>query len=161
MGCVRGRMRQRRVQAKLRRPCRSIEHAGKQTTASDTATKVSAARVEPTERNKESVRRKVAVTTETTTEAFPEIGDHNNVRLVIARARLDPGLPLTHLIGSSKIRVAVSGTDFQTAELVEQEEVHNAGDRVGTVHSRGAILQDVDVIDHRKRYQVNVRTRAG
>jgi hypothetical protein len=43
---------------------------------------------------------------------------------------------------------------------VDQKEVDHAGDSVGAIDSRGAILQDVDVIDHGEGYQVNVRTSA-
>ena len=43
---------------------------------------------------------------------------------------------------------------------MDQEEVNHTSDRVRTVHSRGAILQNVDVIDHGKGYQLNVRTSA-
>src|SRR5439155_2277507 len=45
-------------------------------------------------------------------------------------------------------------------ELVDQKEVNHAGDGVGAVHRRGAVLQDVDVIDHGKRNQVNVHASA-
>ena len=109
---------------------------------------------------KNPLRRDVAVTTENATSALPEIGDHDDVGLVIAGARFDPCLPLTHLVGSSHVCVPISTADFQTAELVDQEEVDHAGDRVGTVHGRGAILQDVHVINHRKWYQVDVRAAA-
>src|SRR4030095_14682700 len=56
--------------------------------------------------------------------------------------------------------VSIIASDFQTTEFVDQEEVDHAGDRVRPVHSRGAILEDVHVIDHRKGYQVDVHTAA-
>src|SRR5439155_1491739 len=43
---------------------------------------------------------------------------------------------------------------------LDQKEVNHAGDGVGAVHRRGAVLQDVDVIDHGKRNQVNVHASA-
>src|SRR5207237_2218041 len=56
--------------------------------------------------------------------------------------------------------VPVTAADLQPAKLVDQKEVDHAGDRVGAVDRRGAILQDVDVIDHRKWNQVNVHASA-
>ena len=150
-------MRERGVNPELCWPSWSVEHSGKQPTALHTATLVAATPVQASEGNKESVRRKVTVTTEHASQALPEIGDHNDVGLVIARAGFDPCLPLAHLIGSAHVCVPVSRADFQTAELVDQEEVDYAGDGVGTVHRGGAILQDVHVINHRKWYQVDVR----
>ena len=44
---------------------------------------------------------------------------------------------------------------------MDQKEVDHTSDRVGAVHSRGAILEDVHVIDHGKRKQVNVHASAG
>ena len=159
-GGVRGRMRQRCVNSKCWGATRTEEKAGKQPTALHTPGFVTTARIEASEWNKESVRRNITVTTEHATSALPEIGDHNDVGLVIARASFDPSLPLAHLVGRSEVCVPISTADFQTPELMDQEEVDHARDGVGTVHGRGAILQDVYVIDHRKRYQVDVRACA-
>src|SRR5262249_43530935 len=145
--CVRSRMRQRGVNPELCWPRRSEEHPGKQPTALHTPREVAAARLKASEWNKESVRRDVAVAAEYATKALPEVGDHNDVRLIIARASFDPCLPLAHFIGGAHVRVAISTANFQTAELVDQEEVDYTGDRVGTVHGRGAILEDVHVIN--------------
>src|SRR5439155_1716973 len=57
-------------------------------------------------------------------------------------------------------RVPIPTPDLQPTELVDQKEVNHAGDGVGAVHRRGAVLQDVDVIDHGKRNQVNVHASA-
>src|SRR5436309_622831 len=153
-------MRQRRVHADLRSTHRSEKQAGKQPPALHPPREVAAARVKASEGHKEAVRRNIAVTTEHATKALPEIGDHNDIGLVIARAGFDPCLPLAHLIGSSQVCVPISRADFQTAEFMDQEEVDYTRDGVGTVHSRGAILQDVHVIDHRKWYQVDIRASA-
>src|SRR5439155_3655636 len=153
-------MRQRRIHTKLRSTTRTEEHAGKQTAALNATREVAAACIESTKRNKETVGRDITVTTEHAAKAVPEISDHNDVGLVIAGASFDPCFPLAHLVGSSQVCVPISTADFHTAELMEQEEVDHASDRVGTVHGRGAILEDVHVINHRKRYQVNVRARA-
>ena len=39
---------------------------------------------------------------------------------------------------------------------MDQEEVDHTGHCIGSVHSRGAVLQDVDVIDHRKGNEIDV-----
>src|SRR5205823_12982787 len=91
---------------------------------------------------------------------FPEIGNDYDIGLVIARAGLDPCLPFTHVVGCSEVRVPITTPDLQPTELVDQKEVNHAGDGVGAVHRRGAVLQDVDVIDHGKRNQVNVHASA-
>src|SRR5262245_50897181 len=160
MGSVRGRMRQRGVNPKLCWSRRSEEHPGKQSAALHTARLVAAARVEASEWDKESVRRNITVTAEHATSALPEIGDHYDVGLVIARASFDPCLPLAHVVGSSHVCIPIRSSDFQTTELVDQEEVDYASDGVRTVHRRGAILQDVHVINHRKWYQVDIRATA-
>src|SRR5438067_2446065 len=129
-GGVRGRMRQRCVNSKCWGATRTEEKAGKQPTALHTPGFVTTARVEASERHKESVRRNITVTTEHATKAFPKIGDHNDVGLVVPRASFDPCLPLSNLVGRSQVRVPISSADFQTAELMDQEEVDHAGDRV-------------------------------
>ena len=43
---------------------------------------------------------------------------------------------------------------------MDQKEVDYAGDRIGAIYRRRAVLQNVDVIDHRKRNQVNVHASA-
>src|SRR6266487_4002089 len=153
-------MRQRGVHTENRSTARAEEQTRNQPAADNAARKVAAAIVPSAKGNKEAVGRNVPVAAENSAGAFPEIGDNNDVRLVVAGAGFDPCLPFAHFIGSSQIGVPVSPSDFKTAELVDQEEVDHAGDGVGPVHSRGAILEDVNVIDHRKRYQVNVRARA-
>src|SRR5207302_400447 len=95
------------------------------------------------------------------TGAFPEIGDDHDISLVISGARFQPGLPLTHFIGRSQIRVPVTAPDLQATEFVHQKEVHHAGHGVSAVDGRGTILEDVDVIDHWERNEVNVYTRTG
>src|SRR4029077_7987161 len=89
-----------------------------------------------------------------------EIGNHHNFCLIISSAGFDPSLPLAHVVRRTQIRVAVTAPDLQPTELVDQKEVNHAGDRVGAIHGRSAILQDVDVINHRKRNQVNVHASA-
>ena len=129
-------------------------------TTSKAARKVAAARIKSAKSVEIPVGGNIAVTAENATEALPEIGNDHDVSFVVSGAGFDPCLPLAHLIGRSHVCISVSAPNFQAAEFVDQEEVDHAGDRVGSIHSRGAIFKDVNVIDHRERYQVNVRASA-
>src|SRR6266436_721027 len=150
-------MRQRGVHTKYRITSWAEEHARNQTNASNATREIAAAIIEPTKRYLKPIAGNIPIPAEDTTEPLPEIGNDHDIGLVIARAGLEPSVPFAHLIGRPQIGVAVLGSDFQTTVLVNQEEVDHARDGVRSVHSRGAILEDVDVIDHRKRYQVDVR----
>src|SRR5207249_7167020 len=153
-------MRQRSVHTELRKARGAEKEARQQTATLNAAREIPTARIESTKRTKEPVGRNIAVTTEKAIEAFPEIGDDHDIGLVVSGAGFQPCLPLTHLIGCSQVCVPVRAPDLQTTELVDQEEVDHPGNRVRAVHRRGAILQDVDVIDHREGKQVNVHASA-
>src|SRR5882724_12504446 len=118
------------------------KQSGNQTATLNATREIAAAVIKSAKRNKEAVGRNVAVATEQASSALIEIGDHHDVRLVIASAGFQPRFPFTHIIGRSHVCVPVRATDLQTAEFVDQEEVDHASDRVGTVDSRGAILQN-------------------
>src|SRR5215467_6680407 len=109
---------------------------------------VSATRIKSAKPVEIAVTGNIAVTTENATGSLLEIGHDNDIGFVVACARLDPGFPLTHIIGSTEICVPVGTSDFQTPEFVDQEEVDHARDRVRPVHSRSAIFKDVHVIDY-------------
>ena len=44
-------------------------------------------------------------------------------------------------------------------ELVYQKDVDHAGHRVGAINGRGAIFQNVDVINHREGNEIDVHAR--
>src|SRR5207302_5802860 len=70
----------------------------------------------------------------------------------------------TAIIGETKVGVAVAAVNLQTTEAMDQEHVDHASHSLGAVNRRGAILQDVDVIDQTKREPVEInrrRTRGG
>ena len=131
-----------------------------QTETLHAAREIAAARIKSAERDEIPVRRNIAVTTENATGALPEIGNDHDVSFVVSGAGFDPCLPLAHFIGRSHVCISVSAPNFQPTEFVDQEEVDHTGDRVRSIHGRGAIFKDVNVIDHRERYQVNVRASA-
>src|SRR5438552_12899853 len=130
------------------------KQARDQAAACNAARFIPAARIKSAKRYKEPVGRNIAVTTENATGTLLEIGNHHNVGLVVSGAGFEPCLPLAHLIGGSQVCVPVGSPDFQTAEFVEQKKVDHTSDCAGAIHSRGAILEEVRVIDHPKRKQV-------
>src|SRR5207249_3586260 len=128
---------------------------------SDVPRFIPATSLESAKRNKESVGRKIAVAAKEAASALPEIGNHYDVSLVISSTSFQPCFPLAHVVGCSQVCVPVRPSNLQATELVDQEEVDHARDRVGTIHSGGAILQDTDVIDHREGNEVNVLALEG
>src|SRR2546429_8986201 len=68
----------------------------------------------------------------------------------------------TSIIGETTVRVPIAAVNPQTTEAVNQEDVDHASHSLGAVNRRGAILQDVDVIDQTKREPVEInRSRSG
>ena len=139
-----------------RRSVRTEKQPGDQTLTLDAARFVPAANVEPSEWNKIPVTGLVLVAAEQATGALVEIGDHHDVCLVIAGAGFQPRFPFTHIVGPSEVCVSVIATDLQATEFVDQEEVDHTSHGIGSVHSRGAVLQDIDVIDHGEGNQLDV-----
>src|SRR5262249_36813574 len=102
----------------------------------------------------------VPVTAEETAGALPEIGDDNDIGLVISRPGFQPCLPFAHVVGGSQVCVPITASDLQPTELVYQKEVDHPDNSVRAIHRRRAIFQDVDVINHGEGNQVNVDTAA-
>src|SRR6266481_5280522 len=153
-------MRQRGVHAKLRKTSGAEKHFREQAELSNAARFTRVASIEPTPGYLKGVTGNVPVAAEDAAGPLPEICDNNNVGLVITGAGFEPCFPLAHVVGRSQICVPVTVPDLQATEFVDQKEVDHAGNRVGAIHSRGAILQDVDVIDHREGNEVNVHAAA-
>src|SRR6266481_3293266 len=153
-------MRQRGVHAKLRKTSGAEKHFREQAELSNAARFTRVASIEPTPGYLKGVTGNVPVAAEDAAGPLPEICDNNNVGLVITGAGFEPCFPLAHVVGRSQICVPVTVPDLQATEFVDQKEVDHAGNRVGAIHSRGAILQDVDVIDHREGNEVNVHASA-
>src|SRR6266480_7684706 len=106
-----------------RRRAFTEKQTGNQAATASTAVvtrEVSAARIKSSKRVEIAVARNIAVTTEKATGSLLEIGHDNDIGFVVACARLDPGFPLTHVIGSAEICVPVGTSDFQTPEFVDQ-----------------------------------------
>ncbi len=56
--------------------------------------------------------------------------------------------------------LAIVGRDLGALEVLAQDEVHHAPDRVAAVNGRGALLQDFNPLDRRQRQAVHVDRRA-
>src|SRR4029450_9674033 len=127
---------------------------------SNVAREFPAAIIEATPGYLKGVAGEIAVAAENSSGTLPEISNDHNVGLIISCAGFDSCLPLAHLIGRSHVCVPIAAPDLQATELVDQKEVDHTGNSVGAIYCRRPILQDVDVINHRKRKQVNVHTAA-
>src|SRR5215475_13018803 len=84
------------------------------------------------------------------------IGNDYNIGLVISGAGNHPRLHLPRVVGGAQIGVADAAANLKTAELVSQKDVDHTCHCVAAINSRGAILQDIDVIDHWERNEIDV-----
>src|SRR5205814_4319439 len=94
----------------------------------------------------------------------------NGRRVVNSRVNHDVGFVVTGtceqvarfftaIVGETKVRVAIAGVNLQTTEAMDQEDVDHAGHSLGAVNRRGAVFQDVDVVDQTKREPVEINRR--
>src|SRR6266487_3496136 len=153
-------MRQRGVHAELRKTSGAEKHFREQAEHSNAARFTHDATIESPPRCLKGVTGNVPVAAEKAAGTLPEIGNDHNVGLVITRAGFQPRLPLAHIIRRSQVCVPVTAPDLQPTELVYQKEVDHSGNRVGAIHSRGAILQDVDVVNHHEGKKIDVYSLA-
>src|SRR5438270_10166282 len=105
------------------------------------------------------VASKIAVTAENGAPIVG-IGNDQDVGFVISRACLQPCLIFARIIGSSHVGVSPRASDLEAAEFVDQDDVEHTRNRVGSVNSRSAILQNFDAVDHREWNQVDVHANA-
>src|SRR6266508_1146398 len=138
-------MWQRGVHAELRKTSGAEKHFREQAEHSNAARFTHDAVVESPKAGEIRVGRNVPVAAEKASSTLPEIGNDHNVGLVITGAGFEPCFPLAHVVGRSQICVPVTTPDLQAAKFVDQKEVDHAGNRVGPIYSRGAILQEVNV----------------
>ena len=88
------------------------------------------------------------------------IGNDNDIGFVISRACNQPGLGFPRIIGSSQVGVSNRASDLEPAKFVFQNDVEHTRNRVGSINSRSAILQNFDAIDHREWNQVDVHANS-
>src|SRR6266496_1733422 len=153
-------MRQRGVHAELRKTSGAEKHFREQAEHSNAARFSRDASIDATPGCLKGVTGNVPVTAEEAAGTLPEIGNDHNVGLVIAGASFQPRLPLSHIVRRSEVCVPVTAPDLQATELVDQKEVDHAGNGIGAIHSRRAILQDVDVVNHHEGKEVDIHSLA-
>src|SRR5712692_9918285 len=115
-------MRQRGVHAELRQTAcarrgRGEKDAREQAAARNAARKVPAAVIESPKRYLKPVTGELPVRAEEAAGAFPEIGNHHNVGLVVSRAGFYPCLPFAHVVGGTQVCVPVAPPNLQPTEL--------------------------------------------
>ena len=129
-----------------------------QAAASNPTGKEPTAKINPPPGNRESVTVKVAVATVNGSPII-KIGNDQDISLVISRAGFEPAFKFTRIIGGAQVCVPNAASDLKTPELVYQKDVDHAGHGVGPIHSRRAIFQDVDVINHWEGNEIDVHAR--
>src|SRR4029077_7713057 len=87
------------------------------------------------------------------------IGNDHDIGLVISRPGNHPGLEFSRVIGGDQVGAANTAPDLQTTEFVFQKDIEHTGYRIAAINGRGAILQDVDVINHWEGNEIDVHPR--
>src|SRR5438552_132422 len=87
------------------------------------------------------------------------VGNDHDIGLVISRAGNHPCFRLACVIGGAQVRIANTASDLQTTEFVFQKDIEHTGHRIAAINGRGAILQDVDMINHWKGNEIDVHPR--
>src|SRR5204863_8572308 len=120
---------------------------------------IAAAPITAAKRYRIPVTSKIAVTAENGA-SIVSIGNDQDVGFVISRACFQPCLCFSRIIGSSHVSVPPRASDLEAAEFVDQDDVEHARNRVGSINSRSAILQNFDAVDRREWNQVDVHANA-
>src|SRR5437868_2342858 len=153
-------MRRRRVPTKkqLRDQSKAEWSRGVGEYLADEAGKIITAKINSAPRSLVRVTGNVAVAT---VDGSPiiGIGDDHDIGLVISRSGNHPCLELACVIGGAQIRIANTASNLHTTEFVFQKDIEHTGHRIGAINGRGAILQDVDVINHWEGNEIDVHPR--
>src|SRR6476660_5247136 len=88
------------------------------------------------------------------------IGNDQDIGFVISRAGNHPGFCLARIIGGAQVRIANTAAQLETAEFVFQKNIDHTCHRIAAINGRGAILQDVDVINHWERNEIDVNANS-
>src|SRR5437763_7826446 len=87
------------------------------------------------------------------------IGNDHDIGLLISRSGNHPRLELACVIGGAQVCVANTASNLQTTEFVFQKDIEHTGYRIAAINGRGAILQNVDVINHGEGNEIDVHAR--
>src|SRR5436190_11412353 len=152
-------MRRRRVPTKkqLRNQSKALRSLGVAERADD-AGKIETAIIKSAPSILVRVTGNVAITT---VDGGPivGIGNDHDIGLVISRPGNHPCFRLACVIGGAQVRIANTASNLQTTEFVFQKDIEHTGHRIAAINGRGAILQDVDVINHWEGNEIDVHPR--
>src|SRR5438105_5681247 len=151
-------MGRRRVSTKKQRRDQSKAVWSLVVKRADDAGKIPTAIIESAPRKLVTVNGHAAVTTVDGGQIVGISNDHD-IGLVISRAGNHPRLELASVIGGAEICIAKTASNLHTTEFVFQEDVEYTGHRIAAINGRGAILQDVDVINHWEGNEIDVHPR--
>src|SRR5881394_3281731 len=151
-------MRRRRVPTKKQLRDQSKAQLSLGNDRADDARKIRTAKIESAPRKLVRVTGNVAVTT---VDGGPivGIGNDHDIGLVISRAGNHPRLELACVIGGAQVGIANTTSNLHITEFVFQEDVEHTGHGIAAINGRGAILQDVDMINHGERNEIDVHSR--
>src|SRR5437667_10016757 len=87
------------------------------------------------------------------------VGNDHDIGLVISRSGNHPRLELACVIRGAQVCGANTSSNLQTTEFVFQKDIEHPGNRLAAINSGGAILQDVDVINHWDTHDIDFHAR--
>src|SRR5436190_23573238 len=105
-------MWQRGVHAEYRGPARAVEYFWDQAAEFNAARLRPAAAIASSPRYVKRVTGQIPVGAEEAAGALPKIRDDNDFGLVISGAGFHPRFPLAHVVGCSKVCIAVTAPNF-------------------------------------------------
>ena len=87
-----------------------------------------------------------------------KIGNDHDIGLIISHTSFEPTFPLGCIVGGTHVCVPITASDLKPSKSVHQKDIDHTGYCVATIKGRGAVFQDVDVINHRKWNEVDVHS---
>ena len=84
-----------------------------------------------------------------------KIGNDHDIGLIISHTSFEPTFPLGCIVGGTHVCVPIAASDLKPSKSVHQKDIDHTGYCVATIKGRGAVFQDVDVINHRKWNEVD------
>src|SRR5438477_5418064 len=148
-------MGRRRVSTKKQRRDQSKAVWNLVVKRADDAGKITTAKIKSAPPKLVRVTGNVAVTT---VDGGPivGIGNDHDIGLVISRAGNHPRLELACVIGGAQVGIANTTSNLHITEFVFQKDIEHTGHGIAAINGRGAILQDVDMINHWEGNEIDV-----
>src|SRR3954452_8721474 len=112
---------------------------GTQESTADVPGEIAAASIRSSESGKICITRNITITGKDG-GAIVILGKDHDVGLIISGSGQQIKILFPRVIRRTKVCVAITGVDFQPAELMFEKNVEDAPDRIGTVNGGSAIL---------------------